>query len=68
MGVNDSEYCHIATGAVGDVGTMRNKIIGIYRVSNTQLGIAYDNGTNIVLQSITLSSTNTSITVYDPLG
>ena len=63
-----STYYHTATGAIGDVGTMRNKVIGVYRTSSNQLGVAYDNGTNIVLQSITLTSTNTSITVYDPLG
>jgi hypothetical protein len=66
MGANEAEFCHMATGAVGDVGTMRNKVIGVFYDGEGILGIAYDNGTNIIYQSITLTNTNTTIKVYDP--
>ena len=59
-----STYLHTATGAVGDVGSMRNKIIGVYYYSSGRLGIIYDNGTNLVEQSIGLTSTNTTIKSY----
>ena len=73
MGTNDSTYLHSATGAVGDINAMKNKIIGVYYSTSTALGIAYDSSNNvssagIANQSITLTSSNTSIKVYDPLG
>lgn len=71
MGATSATTLHMATGAVGEVKAMKNKIIGVYRVSNTQLGIAYDGSNNmtstgILTQNITIDSNNTKITVYDP--
>ena len=73
MGINDSTYLHSATGAVGDINAMKNKVIGVYYSTSTALGIAYDSSNNvssagIANQSITLTSSNTTIKVYDPLG
>lgn len=71
MGATSSTFLHSATGAVGEVRKMKNKVIGVYYVNPTTLGIAYDGNDNvsaagILTQNITLDNNNTKISVYDP--